>query len=203
MSDLAPFVASVLRDMVVIDLQEEIRQLRARLSATTGSSRTVSISGVNGEIIAEGHLDEDGHPREDEPTFWQVDLTPGAIQCSSMEQFRAIEIRIGDLRKSVLEPPSTDERYGYFTEYDPEFSEVDVTFCMGGGSIFATIGPISQEEFDELPHEYDLAEIFDVFSNLFDGEGGATVTLVFETIQFANNVRTGWNVHPLVVNQEN
>jgi hypothetical protein len=57
MSDIAPFVASVLRDMVVDELQEEIRQLRARLSATTRSSRTVSISGVNGEIIAEGNKD--------------------------------------------------------------------------------------------------------------------------------------------------
>jgi hypothetical protein len=55
--------------MVVDELQEEIRQLRACLSAITGSSRTVSISGVNGEIIAEGHLDDDGHPREDFRTF--------------------------------------------------------------------------------------------------------------------------------------
>jgi hypothetical protein len=52
--------------------------------------------------------------------------------------------------------------------------------------------PISQEDFDELPDEYDQAEIFDVFSGLFNGE--IKVTLTFETIQFANNVRTGWNV---------
>jgi hypothetical protein len=119
-----------------------------------------------------------------------------------MEQFRAIEIRIGDLRKSVLESPSADERYGAFTHYDPQYSEADLMFGFGGGSIFGTIGPISQQHFDALPHEYDLAEIFDVFSGVFNGEGGATVTLVFEIIQFANNTYTGWNVRPLVANQE-
>jgi hypothetical protein len=203
MSDLAPFVASVLRDNVVAELQEENRQLRARLAASTGSSRTVSISGVNGEIIAEGHLDDDGHLRPESADYWQVELTPGTIDCSSMEQFRAIEIRIGDLRKSVLEPPSTDERYGYFTDYDPEIGEAYITFGFGGGSLFAAIGPISQEDFDALPDEYDLAEIFDVFSDVFNqGIHGATVRLVFETIQFANNTYTGWNVRPLVANQE-
>jgi hypothetical protein len=52
------------------ELQEEIRQLRrTRLSATTGSSRTVSISGVNGQIIVEGYLDDGGHPREDSADY--------------------------------------------------------------------------------------------------------------------------------------
>jgi hypothetical protein len=200
MSDLAPFVASVLRDVVVAELQEENRQLRARLSV---SCRTVSISGVNGEIYAEGHLDDDGHPREEDTrqVYWQVDLTPRAIQCSSMEQFRAIEIRIGDLRKTGLEYAFEDQGYGYFTHYDPESSEADITFSMGGGSIFAIIGPISQEDFDALPHEYDQAEIFDVFSDVFSEEG--EVTVVFETIQFVNNLHGGWSVHPLVGNQAN
>jgi hypothetical protein len=203
MSDLAPFVASVLRDMVVDELQEENRQLRAQLSAITGSSRTVSISGVNGEIIAEGHLDDDGHFHEDSADYWQVDLTPGAIQCSSMEQFRAIEIRIGDLCKSVLESPFANRKYGRFNNYDPDYRKVDISVSFGGGIIFGTIGPISQEDFDALPFEYDQFVIFDVFSGLFDGEDGATVTLVFEIIQFANSTYTGWNVRPLVVSQEN
>jgi hypothetical protein len=200
MTDLAPFVASVLRDMVVDELQEEIRQLQASIE----SSRTVSISGVNGEIYAEGHLDDDGHPREkSEQDFWQVDLKPRAIQCSSMEQFRAIKIRIGDLRKSVLEIDFTGERYGYINHYDPETSQADLGFTMGGASIFATIGPISQEVFDALPYEYDQAEIFDVFSDVFNKEGEVTVTLVFKTFQFANNVYTGWNVRPRVGNHKN
>jgi hypothetical protein len=203
MSDLAPFVASVLRDMVVDELQEEIRQLRARLSAATEFSRTVSFSGVNGEIIAEGHLDNNGRLREDFTSYWQVALTPGTTQCSTMAQFRAIEIRIGDLRKSVLEPYSEDERYGCFNHYDPETSQANVMFSFGGGSVFGTVGPISQEDFDALPQYYDQADIFDVFSDLFSREGGATVTLVFDTIQFANNVHTGWNVQPLIVSQEN
>jgi hypothetical protein len=202
MSDLAPFVASVLRDMVVDELQEEIRQLRARLSASIGSSRTVSVSGVNGEIIAEGHVDTDGRLRENSENFWLVDLKPRAIQCSSMEQFRAIEIRIGDLRKSTLEFVFTDERYGYFTHFNPETSQATVSFTMGGSSVFCTVGPLSQEDFDALPYEFDQAEIFDVFSDLFSREGDDRVTLVFKTIQFANNVFTGWNVRPLVVNQE-
>jgi hypothetical protein len=202
MSDLAPFVASVLRDMVVDELQEEIRQLRARLSAATESSRTVSVSGVNGEIIAEGHVDTDGRLRENSENFWLVDLKPRAIQCSSMEQFRAIEIRIGDLRKSTLEFVFTDERYGYFTHFNPETSQATVSFTMGGSSVFCTVGPLSQEDFDALPYEFDQAEIFDVFSDLFSREGDDRVTLVFKTIQFANNVFTGWNVRPLVVNQE-
>jgi hypothetical protein len=203
MTDLAPFVASVLRDMVVDELQEEIRQLRVRLAASIGSSRTVSISGVNGEIYAEGHVDEDGRPREGAEHFWQIDLKPiRAIQCSSMEQFRAIEIRIGDLRKSVLESVGPDQRYGYFRHYDPETRQANLSFTIGGASIFATIGPLSQEDFDARPYEYDQAEIFDVFSDVFNKEGEAAVTLVFKTFQFANNLYTGWNVRPLVGNKE-
>jgi hypothetical protein len=121
-----------------------------------------------------------------------------------MEQFRAIEIRIGDLRKSVLEySPFVGHDYGYFNHYNPDYCEADLMVGFGGGSIFATIGPITQEDFDALPHEYDQAEILDVFSGLFNGEDGVTVTLVLETIQFANNTYTRWNVRPLVVNQEN
>ena len=209
MTDLAPFVASVLRDKVMYELQEEIRQLRARLAASIGSSRTVSISGVNAEIYAEGHMDKDGHPRVDSERFWQIDLKPRAIQCSSMEQFRAIKIRIGDLRKSVLEcqvPDQRwgfpDQRWGYFTRYDPETGQANLSFNVGGASIFATIGPLSQEDFDELPYEYDQAEIFDVFSDVFNKEGDAVVTLVFTTFQFANNLYTGWDVRPLVGNKE-
>eukprot|EP00978_Attheya_sp_CCMP212_P031276 scaffold117602_cov51-Attheya_sp.AAC.1 len=202
MTDLAPFVASVLRDMVMDELQEEIRELRSRLAASIGSSRTVSISGVNGEIYAEGHMDEDGHPRVNSESFWQIDLKPRAIQCSSMEQFRAIEIRIGDLRKSVLECEIPDQRYGYFRHYDPETSQANLTFAMGGTSLFATIGPLSQEDIDALPYEYDQAEIFDVFSDVFNKEGEAAVTLVFTTFQFANNLYTGWNVGPLVGNNK-
>jgi hypothetical protein len=203
MTDLAPFVASVLRDMVVDELQKEIHQLRAQLAASIGSSRTVSISGVNGEVYAEGHVDGDGHPREGSDGFWQIDLKPRDIQCSSMEQFLAIEIRIGDLRKSVLECVIPDKLYGYFTRYDPETSQATLSFTLGGASVFATIGPLSQEDFDALPYEYDQFEIFDVFSAVFKGEGEAAVTLVFKTFQFANNSYTGWNVRPLVGNKEN
>jgi hypothetical protein len=202
MTDLAPFVASVLRDMVVDELQEEIRQLRARLAASIGSSRTVSISGVNREIYAEGHVDEDGHPREGSEGFWQIDLKPRAIQCSSMEQFRSIEIRVGDLRKSVLECGIPNQRYGYFRCYDPETNQANLAFTMGGASLFGTIGPLSQEDFDALPYEYDQADIFDVFSDVFNKEGEAAVTLVFTKFQFANNLYTGWNVRPLVGNKE-
>jgi hypothetical protein len=202
MTDLAPFVASVLRDRVVHELQEEIRQLRVRLAASIGSSRTVSISGVNGEIYAEGHVDEDGHPRVGAEDCWQIDLQPRAIQCSSMEQFRAIEIRIGDLRKSVLESVVPDQRFGYFRRYDPETSQANLSFTMGGASIFATLGPLSQEDFDARPYEYDQAEIFDVFSDVFNKEREPAVTLVFKTFQFANNLYTGWDVRPLVGNKE-
>jgi hypothetical protein len=202
MTDLVPFVASILRDMVVDELQEEIRQLRAQLAASVGSSRTVTISGVNGEIYAEGQVDEDGHPRNGSGRFWQIDLKPRAIQCSSMEQLRAIEIRIGDLRKFVLECIEPDQRYGYFTRYDPEINQANLSFTMSGASIFATIGPLSQEDFDALPYEYDQFDIFDVFSDVFKGEGEAAVTLVFQTFQFANNLHTGWDVRSLVGNKE-
>jgi hypothetical protein len=36
-----------------------------QLFMNKGFSRTVSISEVNGEIIAAGYLDDNGHPRED------------------------------------------------------------------------------------------------------------------------------------------
>jgi hypothetical protein len=132
---------------------------------------------------------EDGHPHDGPGRFWQIDLKPRAIQCSSMEQFRAIEIRIGDLRKPVLECVIPDQHYGYFTRYEPDTSQANLSFTMGGSSIFATIGPLYQEDYDALPYEYDQGEIFDVFSDVFNKEGEAAVsTLVFKTFQFANNI---------------
>jgi hypothetical protein len=191
MSDLAPFVAAFLRDKVVDDLLEENKQLRAQLNANITSSRKVRISGLGGEIYAEGRLDEDGHPILQ--GYWHLDLKAGTARCSSMEQFRAIELHIGDLHKIVLASNAPGQNYGNFNCYDPETRRADISIAtFKGVCLFASVGPISKETFEEMPEEYDQLEIMDVFYSLLNDPG--KVTLEFECIQFYNNVWDGWNV---------
>jgi hypothetical protein len=150
MSDLAPFVAAFMREKVLDDLLEENRLLRVQLNASITSSRKVCISGLGGEIYAEAHLDEDGHPILE--GYWHLDLKAGTAQCSSMEQFRAIELHIGDLHKIVLAANTPSNKYGYFNFYDPETRRADISLAtFKGVCLFASIGPISQETFEEVP----------------------------------------------------
>jgi hypothetical protein len=195
MSDLAPFVAAFLREKVLDDLLEENKQLRAQLNANITSSRKVLVSGLGGEIYAEAQLDEDGHCILE--GYWHLDLKAGTAQCSSMEQFRAIELHIGDLHKVVLASNAPSQNFGYFNFYDPETRRADISFAaFKGVCLFASIGPISQESFEAVPEEYDQLEIMEVFSNLLKDSGD--VTLEFECIQFYNDVWAGWNVGPFV-----
>jgi hypothetical protein len=192
-SDLAPFVAALLRDTVIDNLLEENKQLRAQLQAVIRSSRKVRISGLGGEIYAEAQLDEDGQPLLH--GSWHIELKAGTARCSSMEQFRAIELHIGDLHKVVFASNAPDENYGYFNVYDSDTRRADISVgTFKGVCLFASIGPISQEKFEEVPEEYDQFEIMDVFSSLLDGPGD--VTLEFHCIQFYNDVWAGWNVGP-------
>jgi hypothetical protein len=195
MSDLAPFVAAFLRDKVLDDLLGEIKLLQAQLKANITSSRKVRISGLGGEIYAKAQLDEDGHPILH--GYWHLDLKAGTARCTSMEQFRAIELHIGDLHKVVLASNAPGQNYGYFNFYDPETRRADISFAtVKGVCLFASIGPISLETFDDLPEEYDQFEIMEVFSILLNDPGD--VTLEFECIQFYNDVWAGWNVGPFM-----
>jgi hypothetical protein len=165
MSDLAPFVAALLRDRVI------------------RSSRKVRISGLGGEIYAEAQLDEDGHALLH--GYWHIYLKPGTTRCSSMEQFRAIELHIGDLHKVVLASNAPDENYGYFNVYEPETRRADISVgTFKGVCLFASIGPISQEDFEEVPEKYDHLEIMDVFSSLLNGPGDVTLDATSFTMMF-------------------
>jgi hypothetical protein len=144
MSDLAPFVAASLRDKVVDDLLEENKQLRAQLNANITSSRKVLVSGLNGEIFAEGRLDEGG----DVGSFFFVNLKAGGAQCSTMEQFHAIELHVGDLYNTYLSDHASPTRiqafgenfvrnfadnatpihFGHFEVYNPETRRADISF---------------------------------------------------------------------------
>jgi hypothetical protein len=78
-----------------------------------------------------------------------------------MEQFRAIEVRIGGLRKSVLEPGY------YFNYYDPDLGEADLMFGFLE-LVYLRILPLflPRRTLTGFADEYDQAEIFDVFSGL-------------------------------------
>lgn len=92
-----------------------------------------------------------------------------------------------------MPPYAPSQNYGPFNFYDPETRRADISFAaFKGVSLFASIGPISQETFEEMPEDYDQLEIMDVFSNFLNALGD--VTLEFECIQFYNDVWDGWNV---------
>ena len=74
MSDLAPFVAAVIRDKVVSDLQTEIEQLRNELYVERYKSKTVAITGPNGTpVYACAQFDLHGN-FDNSPELWKVEF---------------------------------------------------------------------------------------------------------------------------------
>jgi hypothetical protein len=73
-----------------------------------------------------------------------------------MEQFRAIEIRIEISANpcSNLPTPMNATDTSHYT--DPELAR-QILALPWVELYLGTIGPISQEDFDELPYEYDQA----------------------------------------------
>jgi hypothetical protein len=150
-------------------------------------------------LVTSSHapMHQDGYPGEGLgfEGFWQVDLTQGNALCSTMEQFCAIQIHIGNIHNVALVPDVPDEEYNCstFRDIGSETSRRgDIKFDAPGLSIFSTFRPVSREEFDALSGDYDQ------FADVFNDEGD--VSLRFGQVEFQRN---SFVMRPFVGNQEN
>jgi hypothetical protein len=50
-SDLAPFVATILKDRVVVDIQQELEALRSKLKDNIRKQLLIQITGPNGQPV--------------------------------------------------------------------------------------------------------------------------------------------------------
>jgi hypothetical protein len=146
-------------------------------------------------------LDEGG----DVGSFFFVNLKAGAAQCSTMEQFHAIELHIGDLYNIHLADNAiynindadnaTPIHFGHFEVYNPETKRADISFStLEGISLHSSVGPISEEEFEEVRHKFDRDDIREAFSNFFHDP--SEVTLEFKSVWFFNSKCAGWKLGP-------
>jgi hypothetical protein len=131
MSDLAPFVAAVLRDKVVQELMEENEAMRKQVA----TFKTVEITGPDGDpVYTRAQFDEDGGYHSN-PNLWSVHFPEGKqllpIPLSMLED---IQIRLGGEDKASFNDEYSVEAY-FLDENtrDHENGKV-VTFYFSGSS---------------------------------------------------------------------
>jgi hypothetical protein len=142
MSDLAPFVAAVLRDKVLAEIKKENDSLLQQLQ----KARAVQIISENGTVYAEAQF-EDGSYRGN-PNLWLVNFTNQLAPCK-LSDLTNVQICTGGICKAHFGPSSIVEG---FIERDEESTYVDgwgyINFCFGGTGqcwLSVKVGPFPSE----------------------------------------------------------
>jgi hypothetical protein len=142
MSDLAPFVASVLYDKVLAEIKQENDSLLQQLQ----KSRAVQIVSENGTVYAEAQF-EDGSYRGN-PNLWLVNFTKQLASCK-LSDLTNVKICIGGICKAHFGENSNVEG---IIERDEESTYVDgwgyINFCFEGAGecwLSVKVGPFPSE----------------------------------------------------------
>lgn len=163
MSDLAPFVAATLRDKVVADMQEELRELNARLDA----SQLVQVTGPEGHPIYARSLFSKGN-YDNNPELWKVEFPTVATKDSASQNLQCtlsnlpeIEIRIGGICKARLSNGNLVEGFvnDIKNNYDHQNQRGAVSVWFGGPSgiwLNILIQPIDLQQYSSL-RDFDLS----------------------------------------------
>ena len=131
MSDIAPFVAAVLRDKVVEDLLEENKRLRDQIDL----QNRVEITGFGGTpLYARGKFNERiaNNSRKScvgNPNMWEIELT--TVQRCAYTDLWGIDVRIGGVQRSGFWNPAPD----YFPYKDSNLSGGDVQFYINDAPV--------------------------------------------------------------------
>jgi hypothetical protein len=195
MSDLAPFVAAVLRDEVVDDLKQENENLRRKLRLC----RAVTISGPQGTpVYAEGQFEE-GNTAPN-PNLWRVPLTK--IQPCPLSELMNIEIRLGNnlarnfrdtgSKAGFIDDNANDEDRSWI-----EGSGGEINFCFGGHLWLAVqVGPsLSETKYHEIRDQLssghlDQGDLGGYLSEILAAEQ-PDLEAGFDDVQFVNHTVKG------------
>lgn len=207
MSDLASFVAVVLRDKVVLEQQEEIKNLKRKFDDFVANQRTLAIKEVaNGDttIYAAAQVDHDGEPMAiDDVARWYVHLTKQFPACP-IDKLSQLEMSIGDKSRKLVDPSAdgADYQIAHFMDgYDEEIQRGDVTLCVAPHLtvVHGTIGPISQQVYNTLVDEHDECNLNDFVDIVAAATGGGeepqnNLTVEFDMVEFSNFAHTLWHI---------
>lgn len=141
MSDLAPFVAAVLRDKVILDQLEEMKDLRRQLKR---ARQVAVISNVEADTIvfAEGQL-EDGNAID--PFTWNVEFISKEKPCP----VRSLEakVRVGGMNHHSI----MGAEDAFITTYNADTMRLDIrAFCEPDLSIEFQLGSVTPTLFEEM-----------------------------------------------------
>ena len=127
MSDLAPFVASTLRDKVVQDLMEENKKLREDLEKARA---TVEVTGPNGQPVYASAFFKDG-THAGNPNLWQVDFSES--ESIALGDLSNVQIHVGGILRAQFR--NNSEFVGSLHESDEDGEDQKViNFCFAEGS---------------------------------------------------------------------
>lgn len=193
MSDLAPFVAATLRDKVVSEMEEEIKQLREKVRKL----KTVSITGPLGTpVYAEVQFDQDGRTANN-PNLWEVDFSEANNRASCpLARLKEVEIRIGGICKARFSQYSTYEGWleeGLFRVENGLVEGINFCFSAGSGALWLMIrfGTITSDDESRLEELYDIAPEFLIDSLVEQFAEQPNVTVSFDHIAFFNSEVNG------------
>jgi hypothetical protein len=131
MSDLAPFVAAVLKDKATADLLQENDELRFALR----TSRVVTVTGPGGTpVYAEGQFEEGRHAYN--PNLWEVDLRATGVTCPLVDLLN-IAIRLGVCKASLVNGDHEGFADGAYDKHE-RTGPVSI-FIQGSGRLWLTV----------------------------------------------------------------
>jgi hypothetical protein len=153
MSDLAPFVASVLYDRVLAETKQEVDHLTEQLR----KSRAVQIISASGTVYAEGQFENGSYSGN--PNLWYVKL-PKQCQVVScpLSDLADVEICIGGNCKAHFGFGSIVEGWLQRDGYVCPDGWAYINFCFAGaGWLFVKVGPFPSEDalFAQLGRDTD------------------------------------------------
>lgn len=217
MSDLAPFVAAVLRDKVVTELVEENNRLKRKVeqleeTVEKNGSHTLEIGailcefddaqqlvGVNPVVYAKAQIDEDGWEMGvDNISRWCVDLTtePG-VSCHYSRFDHDLEMTLWGNSKQLVQ--GGDDEFAYFRDYHSATQKLDFTFGVAPYQVLlhGSLGPVSPEVVAKLRQqdECPLTDFVDVMDQAVGNKDERkSIMLEFEQVKFNNHAHTLWNL---------
>jgi hypothetical protein len=196
MSDLAPFVAAVIRDKVVTEQQCEIKSLRFLLEKERKSSRRVSITGPRGKpIFAESQFDDGNFDYS--PELWKVEFSNSRM--CSLTELRDMEVRIGGICKArfgngIVEGFVND----IYNNYDETKKSGTVSIWFGGSSgiwLNISIGGIEREQYASL-RDFDLGgeNLLNTLFQFWDADSNVYFKEVSFLISYIDGAMDNWGI---------
>jgi hypothetical protein len=156
MSDLAPFVASVLYDRVLAETKQEVDHLSEQLQKT----RAVQIISANGTVYAEGQFEDGSYGGN--PNLWLVNLPKQLASCP-LSDLADVEICLGGICKADFSFGSIVEGWVGTDGYTYVDGWAYINFCFGGAGncwLWVKVGPFPSEEdfFAQLGRDTDMVD---------------------------------------------